>query len=155
MERYAVCFVSNWVHAFMTMCEKLCMWISLSNHKFPKNWHKHLRVEWKIAPGAFSRPWGCNMALWCTEREALSDGLAVPPTHSSRLLVLLWHATPGGAQGGGLPLKKCLWELQEVVNPPLSPTGRELLLDMHLGLHCTWRTFSLVLIWERGGPVGH
>lgn len=55
------------------MCKKLCMWISLSNHKFPQNRHKHLRVEWKVAPGAFRHPWRCNMALWCAEREALEQ----------------------------------------------------------------------------------
>lgn len=55
------------------MCKKLCMWISLSNHKFPQNRHKHLRVERKVAPGAFRQPWRCNMALWCAERDALEQ----------------------------------------------------------------------------------
>lgn len=51
-------------------------------------------------------------------------------------------------------MEKCLWELQEVANPLLGLTRMELLLDLHLGLHCTWCTFSLALLWERGGPVG-
>lgn len=60
MEHYTASFVSNQVCTFKAMCKKLCIWISLSSHKFPKNQHNHLWVEWKVAPGVFIRPWGCN-----------------------------------------------------------------------------------------------